>query len=160
MKKLKIYIDTSAIGYLDEQTSPKEMAEMKMLWDAIKQGEYTVVISPVVVEELGANKNKTKRDVLFDYLRQIKYEVAETNDEIHSIAQSIIKNGILTEKSYNDCLHIACAIHSNCDCLVSFNFKHLVNIRTIKGVRAISNLQGSGNIDIVSAITLIQKGDE
>jgi hypothetical protein len=32
MKKLKIYFDTSAIGYLDEHESPKEMLEMQQLW--------------------------------------------------------------------------------------------------------------------------------
>ena len=159
MKKFKIYLDTSAIGYLSEQTSPKEMGEMHQLWDAIKHGEYNVVISPVVIDELMANSNVEKRNELLNYLSQIEYDIASINEEISAIAKLIIQNGILTEKSYNDCLHIALAISSGCDCLVSFNFKHLVNIRTMKGVRAISNLQGYGNIDIVSAITLIQKGD-
>ena len=86
--------------------------------------------------------------------------MSEITDDIHSIAESIILNGVLPEKNYNDCLHIASAIANACDCVVSYNFKHLVNIQTIKGVRAISNLHGNGNIDIVSAITLIQRGAE
>jgi len=35
-----------------------------------------------------------------------------------------------------------------------------VNVRTIRGVRAKSNLKGYTNVDIVQAIALIQKGDE
>ena len=160
MKKLKIYLDTSAIGFLDEQTNPKEMEEMRQLWELIKCGKYDVIISPIVIDELMANKNITKRDVLLDCLKQIEYEIVDITDETHSISKSVVQNAILTDANYNDCLHIACAISNNCDCLVSFNFKHLVNIKTIKGVRAISNLQGYGNIDIVSAIALIQKEGE
>ena len=160
MKKLKIYIDTSAIGYLDENTSPKEMSEMQQLWELIKRGEYEVNISPVVVDELMANSDIKKRDVLLNYLKQIEFDIIDITDEVHATAKSVIQNGVLSEKNYNDCLHIACAVSSGCDCLVSFNFKHLVNIKTIKGARAISNLRGYGNIDIISAVALIQKGDE
>jgi len=160
MKKLKIYIDTSAIGYLDEQGSPKEMLEMHQLWDLVKQGVYEVVISPVVIRELMVNKNIEKRDKLLEYLKQIEYTIVEITDEVHNIAKSVITNGILTEKSYDDCLHIGCAISNNCDVMVSFNFKHLVNVHTIRGVRAISMLQGYANLDIVQAVALIQKGGE
>jgi len=73
MKKLKIYIDTSAIGYLDEQESPREMSEMRLLWELIKRGTYEVAISPVVIRELMANKNAEKRDKLLEYLKQIEY---------------------------------------------------------------------------------------
>ena len=160
MSKLKIYLDTSAIGYLDEITSPKEMEEMQSLWVLIKNGVYSVVISPVVMDELMANLNIAKRDILLSNLGQIEYAISEVTEDVHKIAKSVVINGVLPEKNYNDCLHIACAITSRCDCIVSYNFKHLVNIQTIKGVRAISNLHGNGNIDIVSAITLIQRGVE
>ena len=160
MRKLKVYLDTSAIGYLDEISSPKEMEEMRTLWTLIIDGEYSAVISPVVIDELMANMNIAKRNMLLNKLKQIKYAIAEITGEVHEIAKSLVLNGVLPDRNYNDCLHIACAITNMCDCIVSYNFKHLVNISTIKGVRAISNLHGNGNIDIVSAITLIQKGAE
>ena len=160
MKKLKLYLDTSAIGYLDEKMSPKEMDEMQQLWSLIKRGEYEVNISPVVIDELMANSNIEKRDALLHHLKQIEYEIIDITDEVHETAKAVVANGVLSSQNYNDCLHIACAISNGCDCLVSFNFKHLVNIKTIKGARAISNLRGYGNIDIVSAVTLIQKEDE
>jgi len=160
MKKIKLYLDTSAIGYLDEKTSPKEMNEMHQLWELIKHGEYIVCISSVVIDELMANINIEKRDVLINYLKQIDFDIINITDEIHATAEVFVKNGIVTENNYNDSLHIACAVTNFCDCLVSYNFKHLVNIKTIKGARAISNLRGYGNIDIVSAISLIQKGED
>ena len=77
MKKLKIYLDTSAIGYLDEQPSQKEMEEMFELWKLLKCSEYEVIISQIVVDELMANCNLTKRDILFEYLKLINHNVVD-----------------------------------------------------------------------------------
>ena len=133
---------------------------MQQLWELIKRGEYEASISSVVVDELMANNNTEKRDVLLDYLKQIDFDIINITDEVHTTAEAVVKNGIVSDKNYNDSLHIACAISNGCDCLISYNYKHLVNIKTIKGARAISNLRGYGNIDIVSAIALIQKGED
>jgi len=32
MKKLKIYLDTSIIGYLHQETQPEKMADTQKLW--------------------------------------------------------------------------------------------------------------------------------
>jgi len=97
---------------------------------------------------------------LLSYLKQIEFDIINITDEAHATAKIVVQNGIISDKNYNDSLHIALAITNGCDCLVSFNFKHLVNIKTIKGARAISNLRGYGNLDIISAVALIQKGEE
>ena len=38
----------------------------------------------------------------------------------------------------------------HCDCIISWNFKHIVNIKTIRGVRAITNLEGYKGIDVIN----------
>jgi len=125
----------------------------------VKQREYDVVVSFVVFNELHDNLNIPRRDRLLNYLEQLDYEIVRKSLEIESIANEILNNGILTQKSYNDCLHIACAMTSGCDCIVSYNFKYMVNIRTIKGVQAISMLQDYGNINIITPGALLSKGD-
>ena len=67
MKKLKIYLDTSAIGYLDEDTSQKEMSDMRELWKLIKSGEYNVIISDITLNEIRRNKNASKIKILNAY---------------------------------------------------------------------------------------------
>ena len=159
MKKLKIYLDTSAIGYLDEQTSPKEMDDMQRLWKLIKQDVYDAAISQVVYDEITNNKNTEKADILLSYLSEIDYEMVGITKEANKISDLVASNGVLDEKHKNDRLHIGCAVASNCDIIVSLNFKHLVNVKTIKGVRGIANLEGYSNIDIVPPTMLIQEGD-
>ena len=64
--------------------------------------------------------------------------------------------GILNPKSFDDCQHIAVAVVNDCDCIISWNFKHIVNIKTIRGVRAITNLEGYKGIDIINPSVLLE----
>ena len=62
---------------------------------------------------------------------------------------------LISDKHKNDRLHIGTAIENNCDIIVSMNFKHLVNVATIRGIRAVSNLEGYGNIDIIQPLAMV-----
>jgi len=160
MKKLKLYLDASAIGYLDETTSRKEMNDMQTLWEQIKQGRYDVTLSEVTLEEISAIQDKDKLNKLEVYLSEINYTTIETDPEIERVADLVKVNKLLiSDKHQNDRLHIGCAVVHGCDVLVSYNFRHLVNVRVIKGVRGISNLTGYGNIDIMPAAMVVMEED-
>ena len=149
MKKLRIYIDTSAIGYLDENEEQyiKDKQAMLALWDRIKKNEFDVVISELTLDELNDNKNTDKLKILMDYLAEIEYHIVETGSIAERIAELVKVNGMLiADKHKNDRLHIGTAIENDCDIIVSMNFKHLVNVTTIRGVRAISSLEGYKSI--------------
>jgi len=158
LKKLRIYIDTSAIGYLDENEEKysKDKEAMLALWDRIKNNEFVVVISELTLDELNATQNTDKLKVLTDYLAQIEYNIVETGSVAERIAELVKVNGMLVaDKHKNDRLHIGTAIENDCDVIVSMNFKHLVNVTTIRGIRAISNLEGYKNIDIIQPIAMV-----
>ena len=72
------------------------------------------------------------------------------SDEAISIGKQIIELGILKEKSRDDANHIGIAIANDMDYIISWNFKHMVNVRTVNGVRAITNLRGYNDIDLVT----------
>jgi predicted nucleic acid-binding protein len=156
VKKLRVYLDTSVISHLDQQDAPALMAETHRLWEKIKAGEYEVVISDVDFIEI-EKCNEAKRNTLLYYLKEIEYAVIEVqgDEQAARIANRIIELGILRQKSFDDCQHIAAAIMSGSDVIVSWNFKHMVNIRTIKGVRAITALEGSKDILILDPFSLI-----
>jgi hypothetical protein len=48
----------------------------------------------------------------------------------------------------------------NCDFLVSWNFKHLVNVNTIKGVKIVNAVNDYREINIISPTMLISKEEE
>lgn len=67
MNRIKIYLDTSVISYLDQRDAPEQMNETREVWEIFKKGRYEIFISDVVVYEInkcGVEKRKT----LLDYL--------------------------------------------------------------------------------------------
>ena len=101
--------------------------------------------------------HEPKRSFMQGKLKEIEFNLLEKDETAEQLAEQIIKLGILTEKSRDDCYHIAIAVIEGCNYIVSWNFKHLVNVRTINGVRAITNLQGYNPIDIVSPEMMFQE---
>ena len=155
MRKLKVYLDTSVISHLMQEDVPDKMADTRELWEMFKAGKYDVYLSTVTLEEISGCP-EPKRSGLRKFLEQIQYSIIGITDEIEIVAQRIIDMGILTKKSYDDCQHIAAAVVGECNCIISWNFKHIVNIKTIHGVRAITNLTGYKDIDILSPTVLLE----
>ena len=158
MKKLKLYLDTSVISHLEAPDTPGKMQDTLKLWNEIRMGVYDIVISDLVMEEI-SRCPQPKREILFAHLTEIDYLRVDGNDEIEEIAAKIIQLGILKERCRDDCMHIGTAVASQCDYIVSWNFKHMVNVKTIKGVRAITNLYGYNSVDIVQPTMLVEKED-
>lgn len=158
MRKLKIYLDTSVISHLQQEDVPEKMEQTKKLWKILQAGKYEVIISDLVLAEVNECR-EPKRTILKEYLSQINYERINIVAETEEIAKEIIHEGILNQKSFDDCLHIASAILSDCNIIVSWNFKHMVNVDTINGVRKITFAKRYNNIDIYAPYVLINEKD-
>lgn len=154
MNKPKIYFDTSVISYLYQNDSPDKMTDTLALWDKLKKGKFKVYMSEITIAEAGACK-EPKRSILFEYLNEIEYTLIEIDKNIEIIAHKFIDYGILTKKSIDDCTHIAAAIVGGCEIIVSWNFKHIVNHKTVKGVKAITALEGFGEVIIYTPSYLV-----
>ena len=115
-----------------------------------------MVISDLVLIEINECK-EPKRSILKEYLAQINYKRVNITEETEEIANEIIKEGILNPKSFDDCLHIASAIISDCNIIISWNFKHMVNVDTINGVRKITFAKRYNNIDIYAPYVLLSE---
>ena len=64
MNKMKIYLDTSVISYLDQQDAPEKMKETQEVWEIFQKGQYDIYISDVVVYEINqCSKEKRQSSV-------------------------------------------------------------------------------------------------
>ncbi|MBO6177901.1 MAG: PIN domain-containing protein [Selenomonadaceae bacterium] len=155
-RKAHVYLDTSVISYLDQEDSPEKMAETIEVWEILKRGVYDIFISTRVLDELNKCK-EPKRTKLFSKLEEIHYTLLPIDDEVVKLANKFIEAGILKRKSVDDCQHIAAAILANCDIIVSWNFKHIFNYKTIRGVRSITVLDGYKDIWIYPPTALFEE---
>jgi predicted nucleic acid-binding protein len=160
MRKRKIYLDTSIISHLKQEDVPDKMADTHMLWNELKNSVlYEIYISEIVFEELLANE-ETKQMLLLEYLAEINYHLVEINEEIRNYADKLIEIGVITRNHYLDGLHIASAVISECDYLFSWNFRHIVRVKTVNGIRTVNAMLGYRSIDIYSPSSFTETESE
>ena len=158
MRKLKVYLDTSVISHLLQEDVPEKMADTRKLWEMFKAGKYDVYLSTVTLREI-QKCSEPKKTQLIDRLNEIQFTTLDITDDIVAMAEKIIDMGILTQRSFDDCQHIGAAVINECDCIISWNFKHIVNVKTIRGVRAITNLEGYKTIEIWNPSVSLESGE-
>lgn len=152
--KQRIYIDTSVIGgYFDEEFK----ITTQELFLEVLQGEYKIVISSVTLGELEHAPEKV-RELLSNL--KIEYELIQLNDEAVELATEYLNENVVGKTSFDDCLHIAIATILRLDYLVSWNFKHIVNIKRIRGYNSINIRNGYPAIEIRSPKDMINYEDE
>lgn len=155
MRKLKVYLDTSVISHLMQEDVPEKMKDTRELWKMFMDGKYDVYLSAVTLREI-QNCPEPKKSQLIDYMNQIQFTMLEITEDIIAVAKKIVEMGILSQKSFDDCQHIGAAVVNECDCIISWNFKHIVNVKTIRGIRAITNLEGYKMIEIWNPSVLLE----
>lgn len=53
--------------------------------------------------------------------------ILDESEASQSFAQALIERGVLTEKFRDDARHLGVAIIEDCDAIISWNFRHMVN---------------------------------
>jgi len=100
---------------------------------------------------------KNIKDLLI--ILNLKPEIVSISPEAIALAQEYIKENVVGQSSMDDCLHIALATITKIDILLSWNFKHIVNIKRIRGYNAINILNGYPIIEIRSPKDIIDYED-
>jgi hypothetical protein len=137
----------------------KKCATPILLSEDIISGKYDIFISPVVIDEI-ENCDEPKGDHMLERLGQIQFQILTRTDEVVRLADEYIAGGVLKEKSYADCLHIAFAVVYNCDIIISWNFKHLVNYKTINKVKTVNSINNYKEISIMPPSMLLEEVEQ
>lgn len=149
-KKLNLYIDTSVIGgYFDVEFEK----ETKMLFESISNNEFHVIYSTVTEDEL-INAPEKVRNLLNLIPNENKTKI-ELTEEAVLLGDTYIAESVVGKTSREDCFHIALATIFKADILVSWNFKHIVNVIRIRGYNAVNIKLGYSTIDIRSPKEII-----
>jgi predicted nucleic acid-binding protein len=140
MKKFKIYLDTTIPSYVFNDHVPDKQIAVKKLFELFKEGKLEPYISDVVIREIQRVRDIVLRDRLVDLIRELI--VLDVSEECTSLAQEYILKGIIPAEYRNDALHIAYASVYDMDFLVSYNYEHIVKIKTIDKVTGVNLFLG------------------
>ena len=92
----------------------------------------------------------------FDDLPESQLERVFSTAESDALAKRYIAEGIVTENSLNDSLHVALASVARVDVLVSFNCTHIVNLNRIDQYNAVNAALGYPKLEIRTPDEVIQ----
>jgi len=139
----KIYIDTSVIGGLfDIEFSD----DTKPFFDRVEKGEIKIVYSEITTDELADAPEKVRH--YFNGLTSKQKEFVQLTQEAVNLADTYIREKVVGKTSRADCIHIALATINKVDILVSWNFKHIVNINRIRGYNSVNLRLGHQTLEI------------
>ena len=132
--RLRIYTDTSVLGGCedDEFREPS-----RRLVEAFVTGELTLVLSELALRELETAPAGVREVV--GRVPETHIEPLSLSPEAEELASAYIGEGAIGVRMRADALHIALATVARVDVLVSWNFKHIVNLRRIQVVGSFEN---------------------
>ncbi len=158
MKKLKMYLDTSVWSFYYADDAPEKKEITREFFDKIV--DYEIYTSEVVINEiLRASSNKKKQ--LLDLLKKHEPIKLDINNEILQLADVYIQKGIIPPKKKDDAIHIACCTWHQIDILLSWNYKHLVNVLRKQRIFAVSLEEGYNKpLELITPMEAIDEKDQ
>ena len=124
MHKSKVYLDNCCYNRpYDDQTQLRIELETKAklhIQQQITNGEITLVSSVMVEYENNDNPYLERKLVIKDFLNHAS-EYVDKSEEVLTIAREVSAMGLKTK----DAAHLACAIHSECDYLLTTDDRFL-----------------------------------
>jgi hypothetical protein len=143
--KQRLYLDTSVFGgFYDHEFS----VHTTPLFKRIENFELVVLYSEITIEELENAPIRVKN--LLSILNSVTSEFLIITEEMIDLARTYISENVVGKTSFADCLHIAVATINHADFLVSWNFKHIVNIQRISGYNSVNVKLGYKQLEIRS----------
>ena len=145
VRKERYYIDTSVIGgCLDDEFERASRA----LMDLFRKGDQIALLSDITQAELSGAPGEVMKileDIPSDHIEEVYLD-----EESNGLSRSYIKEGVIPKRFLADSQHIAIATVVKADVIISWNFKHIVNIERIRGFNSVNIKLGYGAMEIRS----------
>jgi len=143
MKQLRIYLDTSVISFLEATDSP-DFRKVTEDFFASYADQNELYGSDVLLRELDCDPDETRRQRYMNILQE--YDVAmlphSRDEDVVHLADAYLRQQVVPAKKRDDALHVAYATVFEMDVLLSWNFKHLANIRREARFAVVNQAEG------------------
>lgn len=146
---MRIYIDTSVINGLYAQDDRIKINTVRFFKYA-HLSSYHLYGSEATIEEIENTPDASKKALLKNVFEEYRIEILPMVEEARWLANRYIEAKIIPAKYFPDALHIAVATIYNISVLVSWNFEHMVKIKTKLGINRINHQNGYPIVEISS----------
>ena len=158
MKKIRLYIDTSVLGGLTDTEDKNRVDIAERLIKAIKDNIYEGFISFLTLEEILKAPYEI-HNLLKSTIADSGFKVLEETEDCIDLANTYLNYKIIPNKYRDDARHIAMGVVHDCDYIVSWNYKHMVNITVRRLSNSVNLKMGYKSIEIISPEEVIGYGE-
>jgi hypothetical protein len=159
MKKLRIYLDTSIVNFLFAEDSP-DFQRVTEDFFAKHAQKYELYASEVLLAEVSRDPNPEHRQKLLEVLERYPIALLPTNRraDVERLAELYMARSALPASKRDDAFHVGYATVFGMDILLSWNFKHLANVRREKLIAEIN--QAAGYPELLRLLSPLEAEDE
>jgi hypothetical protein len=144
--RLHVYLDTSVLSAYYDERVPSRRLQTEEFWR--RRDEFLLSTSSVAEAELIQTPDQQLREMLLALLRDVT--VFAVTGDMRDLAQRYVDAGAFGPAMVNDAVHVAAAVLSRQDILLSWNFRHLVNRRRRQEINTVNVLAGLQTIEIMA----------
>jgi predicted nucleic acid-binding protein len=142
-----VYIDTTVPSAYFDDRAPDRRQTTREFWSS-RLPDFAGKISELVLAEIADTPDEDRRQQLTELVEGL--EVLALSEEAQILADEYVARGVFPEKYTSDALHVAVASAAGVPNLVSWNFTHLVKLRTRREVNLVNALKGYMPIEILA----------
>ncbi len=148
MRPLRYYVETSVWNFLLELQRPEHRQVTERFFQEFGKAG-SLAISDIVLQEI-QRAPEARRAALRGVIERHHPELLRLSEEAEELADRYVAAGLIPAKYRNDALHLAIAVIHEFDVVVSWNFEHMVKLKTRLGVNGMNKMLGYRDIEIVS----------
>lgn len=148
---MRVYLDTSVISALFDDRNPERKSLTESFFSQVEN--FETYISEITVAEINRTLDSEFRNKMSKEVSH--FSVLSITDDVKWLAEQYIRYGAIPEGYPEDAYHIAVAVIREMDYLLSWNFKHIVRIKTKDIVRMVNTLNNLRQIVIITPAELL-----
>lgn len=152
--KIRVYVDTSVFGGAQDE---EFAGTTRRFFEHVCRGKFRVLISQITADEL-ADAPAAVQAILKE-LPDLAIERVTAGNDVLELAAAYMDARVLGPSQRADAIHVATATLARADLILSWNFKHIVNVDRIHKFNAVNLMRGCPQIDIRSPLE-VEYGDE
>jgi predicted nucleic acid-binding protein len=141
MKKIHVYIETSVWSFAFAKDVPEYRADTMVFLDLCRKRLFEPYVSNTVLNEIQFAQPPLRKR-LEELLRGVKPVLLPWLPEADDLSETFVREKAVPPSKPQDARHVAIAMAHGLDVLVSWNFRHIVNLRREERFNAIALLKG------------------
>ena len=134
---MKLYIETSVPNMLYAEDAPEKREATEVFFEWLRVSDDELFSSEVVKKELD-RAPEPKRTRMIEAFAGLPITVVEITAQAVGLSAIYVAEGIIPPRYQNDALHVALAICHELDVVVSWNMRHLVNVRKVQRMNEVN----------------------